>query len=78
MTDEEAKEKLIVKRIINRKTKRILKYPDEMTEAEYREGCQREISNILLEVCTVLFLDLSWGTRSEIISCGSAVSILTD
>ena len=50
LTDREAKEKCTSKMVVNRRNKKIVTQPDELTEEQYVEQLQLQTRSILLEV----------------------------
>ena len=51
LTDQEARERLTTKVVVNRRNKKIVTQAEEVTEQEYVEQLQLQTRNILLEVC---------------------------
>lgn len=56
LNEDEAIDKRIRRRIINRRSKRIFIPPKELTEDEFVEKCKSAVRAILLEVSTVEWL----------------------
>ena len=50
LTDRGAKEKCTSKMVVNRRNKKIVTQPDELTEEQYVEQLQLQTRSILLEV----------------------------
>jgi septum formation inhibitor-activating ATPase MinD len=51
LTEQEAKERLTTKMVINRRNKKIVNQPHELSEEEYVEQLKLQTRSILLEVC---------------------------
>ena len=50
LTEKEALENMITKRIVNRRSKKVLLQPKELTEEEFVTRCREEASNMLMGV----------------------------
>ena len=53
LTDREAREKLTTKMVVNRRKKKILTQPEELSEQEYIEQLNLETRNMLLQVSLI-------------------------
>ena len=59
LTESEAREKMITKRIVNRRSKKVIIPPQTPCELEFLTRCRKEASNMLLnvsEMCSQYFL----------------------
>lgn len=50
LTEKEALENMVTKRIVNRRSKKVLLQPKQLTEEEFIARCREESSNMLMEV----------------------------
>ena len=53
LTNQEARERLTTKMVVNRRNKKIVTKPDELSEEEYVEQLKLQTRSILLEVCLI-------------------------
>ena len=51
LTDQEVRERLTTKMVINRRNKKIVTEPQELSEEEYVEQLKLQTRSILLQVC---------------------------
>ena len=51
LTEQEARERLTTKMVVNRRNKKIITKPEELSEQEYVEQLKLQTRNILLKVC---------------------------
>jgi len=51
LTEKEALENMVTKRIVNRRSKKVVLQPKQLTEDEFISRCREEASNILMGVC---------------------------
>ena len=54
LTNQEARERLTTKMVVNRRNKKIVNRPDELSEDEYVEQLKVQTRSILLEVCQIV------------------------
>ena len=54
LTNQEARERLTTKMVVNRRNKNIVSRPDELSEDEYVEQLKVQTRSILLEVCQIV------------------------
>lgn len=55
LNEKEALEKMVTKRIVNRRSKKVIIQPKQLTEEEFIARCRQEASNMLMGVMIICF-----------------------